>query len=74
MNMLIFHLPFSLKKFFFNIDSILKDKERQSTSRGGAERDGDIGSEAGSRLCDVSTECDAGLELTDQEVTTCAEV
>ena len=33
-------------------------------SRGGAEREGDMESEAGSRLRDVSTEPDAGLELT----------
>ena len=33
-------------------------------SRGGAERKGDTESEAGSRLQDVNTEPDAGLELT----------
>ena len=33
-------------------------------SRGGAEREGDTESEAGSRLGAVSTEPDAGLELT----------
>ena len=43
-------------------------------SRGGAEREGDTESEAGSRLRAVSTEPDAGLELTDREIMTCAEV
>ena len=37
---------------------------------GGAEREGDTESEAGSRLRDVSTEPDAGLELTDCEIMT----
>ena len=39
-------------------------------SGGGAEREGDTESEAGSRLRGVSTEPDAGLELTDREITT----
>ena len=43
-------------------------------SRGGAEREGDTESEAGSRLRAVSTEPGAGLELTDREITTGAEV
>ena len=37
---------------------------------GGAEREGDTESERGSRLQAVSTEPDAGLELTDQEIMT----
>ena len=37
-------------------------------SRGGAEREGDTESEAGSRLRAVSTEPDAGLELLDCEI------
>ena len=36
-------------------------RERQSMSGGGAEREGDAESEAGSRLLAVSTEPDAGL-------------
>ena len=36
-------------------------------SGGGAEREGDTESEAGSRLRAVSTEPDVGLELTDRE-------
>ena len=42
-------------------------------SKGGAEREGDE-SEAGSRLWAVSTEPNAGLELTDHEIMTWAEV
>ena len=34
----------------FNVYSFLKDRERPSTGRGGAEREGDTESEAGSRL------------------------
>ena len=37
---------------------------------GGPEREGDTESEAGSRLCTVSTEPDAGLELTEHEIMT----
>ena len=51
-----------------------REKERQSTSGGGAERKGDRESEAGSRLWAVSTEPDAGLELMDREIMTWAEV
>ena len=44
--------------------------ERQSSSWGGAEREGDAESEAGSRLRAVGTEPDAGLELTDRDIMT----
>ena len=43
-------------------------------SRGGAEREGDTESEAGSRLWAVSTELDVGLELMSCEIMTLAEV
>ena len=43
-------------------------------SRGGAEREGDRESEAGSRPWAVSTELDVGLELTKCEIMTWAEV
>ena len=43
-------------------------------NRGGAEREGDTESEAGSRLWAASTEPDAGLELTDREIMTRVEV
>ena len=39
-------------------------------SRGGAEREGDIESEAGSRLQAVSTEPDMGLKLTNHKIMT----
>ena len=41
---------------------------------GGSEREGDTESETGSRLWVVSTEPDAGLELTDREIMTWAKV
>ena len=42
--------------------------ERQSMSGGGAQREGDTDSEAGSRLLAVNTEPDAGLEPTNREI------
>ena len=39
-------------------------------SRGGAKREGDTESEAGSRLRAVSTEPDVGLELMNYEIVT----
>ena len=59
------------KNFFFNIYSFLR--ERQSMRGGGAEREGDTESEAGSRLWAVSTEPDTGPELTDCAIMTSAE-
>ena len=47
-----------------------RERERQSTSRGGAEREGDTESQAGSRLRAVSTEPDTGPELTNHEIVT----
>ena len=44
--------------------------ERQSVSGGGAEREGDPESEAGSGLRAVNTEPHAGLELTNCEIMT----
>ena len=46
------------------------ERERYSTSRGRAEREGDTESKAGSRLRAASTEPDAGLKLTDREIMT----
>ena len=43
-------------------------------SEGGVERGGDTESEAGSRLAAVSAEPNAGLELTNREIMTWAEV
>ena len=50
------------------------DRERQSMNGGGAEREGDTESEAGSRLWAISPEPDAGLKLMDCEIVTWAEV
>ena len=58
---------------FFNVYSFF-DRERQSMSRGGAERGGDTEPEAGSRLWTDSTEPDVGLELMDREIMTWTEV
>ena len=65
-----------LKKIFFNVYFILfflgRGREREM-SRGGAERDGhtsDGESEAGFRLCNVSTEPNLGLKLTNHEIMT----
>ena len=60
------------KKNFFLI--YFWDRERQSMSRGGADRGGVTESEAGSRLWAVGTEPDAGLKLTDCEIMTWAKV
>ena len=54
----------------FFLSLLLRDRERQSVSSGGAERGGDTESEAGPRLLGVSTECDVGLELTNHEIMT----
>ena len=60
-----------LKKIFLMfISKGEREAERESVSRGGAERGGDAESEAGSRLRAVSTETDAGLKLTSYEITT----
>ena len=83
-------LPYSLDKFLVVlllgcrvIQSLIflifiyfceRDRERQSTSRGGAERGGDTESEAGSRLRAINREPDAGLELMNCEIVTRAEV
>ena len=50
-------------KFFFNVYLFLRDRARQSMSRGGAERGGDTESKAGSRLPAVRTEPDTRLDL-----------
>ena len=55
---------------FFNVYLLLRDRETQSVSRGGVEREGDTESKAGSRLQAVSTEPIAGLEPTNREIMT----
>ena len=57
-------------KIFLNVYAFLRDRERQSMSREGAERGGDTESKAGSRLQAVSTEPNEGLELTNHEIVT----
>ena len=47
-----------------------RQTEHERWGVGGAERDGDTNSEAGSRLGAVSTEPDVGLELTNRETMT----
>ena len=63
--------------FFFNVYLFLREREREretEVSGGGAEREGDTESEAGSRLHAVSTDPDTGLEPTNCEIVTRAEV
>ena len=55
---------------FFLMFIFASKRQRHSVSRGEAEREGDTEFEAGSRLRAVSTELDAGLELTNYEITT----
>ena len=50
------------------------ERQRQNVSGLGAEREGDTEAEAGSRLWAVSTEPEAGLELTSCEIMTWAKV
>ena len=52
-------------KFIFE-----RERKKESTNRGGAEREGDTESEAGSRLRAVGTEPDMGLELSNLEIVT----
>ena len=82
-HMLICHLyiifgEMSVKVFnpdiFFNVFIYFWERARQSSSRGGAEREGDPEYEAGSRLWAVSTKPDAGLELTNCEIMTWVKV
>ena len=47
----------------------MRDRDK-SVSRGGAEREGETESEAGSRLRAVSTERDTGLKRTNHEIVT----
>ena len=51
-----------------------RERARASMRGGGAEREGDTESEAGSRLQVVSNEPDAGLELANREIMTWAQV
>ena len=66
------HTYLCWNSIFFNVYLFLR--QRQSMNGGGSEREGDTESETGSRLWAVSTEPDAGLELTYHEIVTWAEV
>ena len=59
---------------FFNVYLLLRDRERQSMNKGGTVRGGDTESKAGPRLWAVSIEPGAGLEPTNREIMTWAEV
>ena len=48
----------------------MREKEKQNVSRGGAEREGDTESKAGSRLQAVSREPEVVLELTNGKIMT----
>ena len=61
-----------MKYIFFNVYLFLR--QRQSMNGGESEREEDTESETGSKLWAVSTEPDMGLELTDREIMTWAEV
>ena len=63
----------TLTGFFLNVLFIFereRQRQRQSVREGGAEREGDTESEAGSRLRAVSTEPEVRLELTDHKIMT----
>ena len=64
----------SLRLFFFIIFNVLfifeREKKRQSVNVGGAETEGDLESEAGSKLWALRTEPHSGLELTSCEIMT----
>ena len=59
---------------FFNVFLLIFEMERDRAWTGEGQREGDTESETSSRLWAVSTEPDAGLELTDREIMTWAEV
>ena len=51
-----------------------RERERQNMSRGGAEREGDTKSKAGSRFHTVNAEPNVGLKLKNHEIMTWTEV
>ena len=60
--------------FIFHVYLFWRERERNGVSRGGIEREGDIESEADSRLQAVSTEPNVGLKHRSLEIMTWAEV
>ena len=67
-------LYYLLSFMFFNVYFWKREKKRQRVSRGGAEREGDTESQAGSRLWAIITESNAGLKITNREIMTWAKV
>ena len=65
---------FAFDILFFLMFIFDRERDRAWVGKGQREREGDTESETGSRLRAVSTEPDAGLELTDREIMTWAEV
>ena len=61
-------------KYFFHVYLFLTERETECEQGRGKEIEGDTESKAGSRLRAVSTEPDTGLELTNHEIVTGAEV
>ena len=70
----LFHLICVNLFIYFNIYLFLRQRETEHEWGRVREREGDTESETGSRLWAVSTEPDAGLELTNREIMTWAEV
>ena len=64
------HFDFVFLIFVYYVSLFLRGRERQSVSGGGAEREGNPESKAGSRLRAVSTELDARLKLMNREIMT----
>ena len=64
------YLFFNFFKCLFIVERQRGGWERESASRGGAEREGDTESEAGSRLCAVSTKSNMELKPTNCEIMT----
>ena len=65
------------KKFFNVYLFILRERERECVSRGGAEREGEREREREripSRLCADSAEPDVGLKITNHEILTSAKI
>ena len=60
--------------FYLFLRETDRQTDRHSMRWGGAEREGDMESKAGSRLWAVSTEPDTGLELTNREMMTWVKV
>ena len=66
--------PILFYLFIFLMFIYFWETERDRAQVGKEQREGDAESEAGSRLWDVSTEPDVGLELMDREIMTWAKV